>query len=460
MEARMSTITDLRPVHDLQTDVLVVGGGAAGVAAAVTAARQGLRVTLVERYGFCGGGAVAGMSGTVCGLYGASDGDAQPEQVVHGFAAEFVGLLEQRNGLTAPVRYGKTFTRVHDPLVWREAADHVLQQADVQVLLHTVVTEVLMDGNERIAGVMAYCKQGKLRIHASLTIDASGDADIVAMAGLPFTMGQDGNVQNPTMIFRMQGIDVQKFLREYGPDSIMNEAISTLIRSSHGSGKYFLPRAKVFLFPTPRAGELLCNATRIIGRDGRELNPMIEKDLVEAEILGREQARDYARFFRDHLIGCEHGYLNDTGVQVGIRETRQATGVYTLTNDDVINARKFKTGIACSPWPIELHSGEKPRLVWLIDDFYEIPFECFVPVKGESLLIAGRCLSAQHEAMASARVTAQCFSYGQAVGHAAAIAVRGKIAARTVSGIDLREVLRRDGACFGSGAQEMAAVPS
>jgi len=454
----MATVVDARPMRDMRCDVLVVGGGAAGVAAAVTCARQGIRVTLVERYGFCGGGAVAGLSGTVCGLYLASEGDNRPEQVVHGFGAEFVRRLEQRDGLTPPVRYGKTFTRVHDPLVWREVADAMLRDSGVQVFLHTVVTDVLLEDAERVSGVLAYNKQGKIRIEADLTIDASGDADVVAMAGLPYTIGQNGSVQNPTMIFRLQGVNVERFLQKYGLDSIMGEEVSALIREANATKEYVLPRAKVFLFPTPRDNELLCNATRIVGRDGRELNPMIAEDLVEAEIEGRAQVRQYARFFRAHVTGCELSYVNDTGVQVGIRQSRQVKGVYTLANEDVTRARKFGTGIARSPWPIELHSGEKPRLVWTLDDFYEIPYECFVPATGEGLLVAGRCLSAEHEAMASARVTAQCFSYGHAVGHAAAIAVRERTMPRRIPGAYLRDVLNRDGA--GLGMSKMASVPA
>src|SRR5271169_3504321 len=114
----MVRVADCRPRWRINSDVAVAGGGAAGIAAAVTAARQGLSVILVERYGFCGGGAVAGLSGTVCGMYLASDGDNKPVQVVQGFAAEFLRLLEQRGGVTPPVRYGKTYTLVHDPLVW------------------------------------------------------------------------------------------------------------------------------------------------------------------------------------------------------------------------------------------------------------------------------------------------------------------------------------------------------
>ena len=442
--------TDHRPTTRLDTDVLVVGGGAAGVAAAVIAARRGLRVMLLERYGFCGGGAVAGLSGTVCGLYEASEDDsAPPRQVVFGFAQEFIDRLAGHDGVTGPVRYGKTFTRVHDPMAWREAADELLQEAGVRVLLHTLVTDVLMEGDERIAGVLAFSKQGKLDVRATITIDASGDADVAAMAGLPTVVGKDGQVQNPTMMFRLQGVDVERFLAAHGPDSIMGEPVARRIAELNASGRLSLPRAKIFLFPTPRPGELLCNATRIVGRDGRELNPLVAQDLTDAEVEGRRQVRQYEQFIRDHIAGCEHSRLNDTGVQVGVRQTRQLGGVYTLRNDDVLTAARFPTGVARCPWPIELHSGEKPRLTWLFGDSYEVPYECFVPQRGESLLVAGRCLAAEHEAMASARVTAQCFSYGHAIGHAAALAVTERMSPRSVSGRDVRNLLNRDGAQLG-----------
>jgi glycine/D-amino acid oxidase-like deaminating enzyme len=438
---------DLRPTTRLDCDVLVVGAGAAGVAAATTAARQGLDVVVVERYGFCGGGAVAGLSGTVCGLYEASeDPHSRPKQVVFGFADEFVRLLVTKGGVTGPVRYGKTYTRVHEPHVWREAGDFMLVQAGVRVLLHTHVTEVLVDGGERIAGVVATSKQGRIDIRAKLTIDASGDADVAAMAGLPTFIGDRGKVQNPTMIFRLLGVDVPRFQAARGPDSIMGEETSKTIQRLHAAKTYNLPRAKIFLFETPRPNELLCNATRIIGPDGRELNPLLVADITDAEIEGRKQVREYERFIRDHVAGCENAWLNDTGVQVGVRQTRQIDGVKMLTNADIVAKARFGSGVARCPWPIELHSGEKPKLVWLYDDYYEVPYECFVPRRGESLLMAGRCLSAEHEAMASARVTAQCFSYGHAIGHAAALAVKEGLAARDILGGDVRALLNRDGA--------------
>ncbi|HSO06222.1 MAG TPA: FAD-dependent oxidoreductase [Pelomicrobium sp.] len=435
---------DLREGLRVEADVVVAGGGAAGVAAAVTAARQGLRVALVERYGFCGGGAVAGMSGTICGLYLARDGDAGPEQVVFGFADEFLRLLAARGGITPAVRYGKTWTHVHDPLVWREAADHLLREAGVHVFLHSTVTDVLLEG-DRAQGLIAYNKQGKLEIRAKVTIDASGDADLVAMAGWPSFVGDGGRVQNPTMIFRLGGVDTARFLQAYGADTIMPEQVSELLRRHHGQG-YTLPRAKIWLFTTPRPGELLCNCTRVIGPDGRELNTLYAADFTDAEIEGRRQVREYARFFRDHLAGCEASFVNDTGVQVGVRQTRQARGTALLANEDVVAARKFADGIARSPWPIELHAGQRPRVEWILDDFYEVPYGCFVPQTGDGLLLAGRCLSAQHEAVASARVTAQCFSYGHAMGHAAAMCIADRCEPRQLSGTDVRARVSRDGA--------------
>ncbi len=439
-------IRDARSETILRTDVLVAGAGAAGVAAATTAARQGCSVVVVERHGFAGGAAVAGLSGTVCGLYSATNAPGRkPEQIVFGFADEFVRLLRSKGGLTDAVVYGHTLTYVHDPLAWREAGDHLLTGAGVTILFHADIVSVLAEG-DRIEGVIASSRGERLRIEAKVTIDATGDAALVAMAGLPFTVGDDGRVQNPTMIFRLTGVDVPRFLAAYGEDSIMPAAVSEAIAAAHKAGTHTLPRTKIFLFPTPRAGELLCNCTRLIGADGRELNPLNPRDLAEAEIAGRRQVREYARFFRERLEGCEASYVNDTGVEVGVRQTRQIAGVGRLTNADVIAARKPATGIARSAWPIELHSGEKPKLHWILDDYYEVPFEAFVPVRGEGLLAAGRCLSAEHEAMASARVTAQCFSYGHAIGHAAAMSAKGNMPARAISPADVRDALNRDGA--------------
>jgi hypothetical protein len=438
---------DRRSVESLKTDVLVVGGGAAGLAAACTAARQGLKVTLLERYGFCGGAAVAGLSGTVCGLYLARpEAAGKPEKIVFGFVDDFIATMKRRQGLTGPMRYGDTWTRVHEPLVWREAADELLEASGVRVLYHSTVIGAFTDGGERIEGVRAYTKQGAIDIHATVTIDASGDADVFAMAGLGTIVGSHGRVQNPTMIFRLTNVDVERFRSAYGLDSILPITISQAIVEANASGRFKLPRAKIFLFSTPRANELLCNCTRVIGRDGRELHPLSATDLSEAEVQGRLQVREYAAFFREQVAGCEVADVLDTGVQVGVRQSRQIVGRDRLANSDVETARKRADSIARSPWPIELHSGEKPRLSWIYEDYYDVPLDCFIPKRGESILATGRCLSAEHEAMASARVTAQCFGYGHAIGHAAALVAKEGISTQALSAGDIRLLMNKEGA--------------
>ncbi|MGO4839220.1 FAD-dependent oxidoreductase, partial [Rhizobiaceae sp. 2RAB30] len=161
----------------------------------------------------------------------------------------------------------------------------------------------------------------------------------------------------------------------------------------------------------------------LAGRDGRMLNVVDPVDFTEAEILGRRQVREYARFLADRIPGCAASYVVDTGVEAGIRQTRSIVGLERLANDDVVGGRKRADGICRVPWPIELHSGDKPKLHWLLDDYYEVPFRALVPERGENIIVAGRCLSAEHEALASARVTAQCFEYGNAAATAAVISI-------------------------------------
>ena len=380
-------------------------------------------------------------------MYEASDKlQNKPKQAVFGFTDEFAKMLEQKGGLTEPIAYGKTFTRVHDPLVWKETADVFLQNKNITTIYHAVVIKTLVEGNDKIEGVQVWSKQGTFNIKSKITIDASGDADVIAMAGLPNFIGDKGKVQNPTMIFKISGVDIETFTQTYGLNSIMPQEVTDLIIKMNKDNRYKLPRAKIWLFSTTKPNELLCNCTRIIGEDGRELNSLYYKDFTEAETQGRKQIREYAKFFKENLKGCEKSFVTDTGTQVGIRQTRQVDGVYKLKNSDVINGKKFKDGIARSPWPIELHSGNKPKVEWLLDDVYEVPLNCFIPKNGEGIIAAGRCLSAEHEAVASARVTAQCFSYGHAVGHAASISIKENMLLRDIKGENVREILNKEGA--------------
>jgi hypothetical protein len=428
-------------------DILVVGGGASGVAAATVAAESGKSVLLIEKYGFCGGAAVAGMSGTICGLYLASETRNKPEQVVFGFAERFRAAVARRGGLTEPQVYGKTFTVTHDPLVWRETADGFLEEAGVKVLYHTVVIGVLKDG-DAFRGVVIESKAGRSTIRASRIIDASGDAAVVARGGYRYTFGDQGRVQNPTMFFRLGGVDMEAFLGYWGQDTISPPKVVQAIEVANRSGLYDLPRNKIWIFPTTRPNELMVNATRLSGRDGRMLNVVDPADFTEAEISGRRQVREYARFLADNVDGCGASYVVDTGVEAGIRQTRSIVGLDRLSNEDVVACRKRTDGICRVPWPIELHSGDKPKLHWLLDDYYEVPMRALVPERGENIIVAGRCLSAEHEALASARVTAQCFEYGHAAARAAVISIDENQPFSSVSSEQVRAQMARQGSAL------------
>lgn len=421
-------------------DVLVIGAGAAGVAAATVAAEQGLDTLVVESYGFPGGAAVAGLSGTICGLFaGNSSPRTTPtEQLVHGFAERFRQGLESRGGVTPPQIYGQTMTVTHDPLVWRHVGDRLLERSGARILYHTSVIATIVDGNA-VHGVIVSSKAGLAQLRAKRIIDASGDATVISRGGFETFVGDKGAVQNPTMIFRIANVDVPRFTDFWGPDTISAQHVVDLLIAAEAEHDLDLPRKKIWLFPTTRPGELLVNATRLSGPGDRPLNPLDPEDHTIAEIRGRDQVEEYARFLKQFIPGCEDAYVVDTGVEAGIRQTRSIVAVDRLTNDDVVSTRKNPTGIARSAWPIELHSASAPKLHWLIDDFYEIPFGTMVPREAENIIVAGRCIDAEHEALASARVTAQCFELGQAAALSTVQSLKDDRRYRDIAGESIRE---------------------
>ena len=433
------------PIYD-NVDVLVAGGGPAGVAAAETAARFGMKTLLIDDHGFLGGQAVAGYSGTICGMFYNSDNaaDEGPKQCVYGWTEKFYEAMKARDGVTEPQLYGKTYLIPHDPQIWKEVAETLVLSAGAKILYHVTITGVIMD-DDVFKGVVINTKNGYAQILAKRIIDATGDADVIYRAGLEYTLGDHGSIQNPTMIFRLAGVNITRFKEYWGEDTISPDKISAKIQEANKLGGG-LPRAKVWVYHTTRPGELFMNVTAIYGEDGRALNVLDPDDHSEAERVARKQVRAYERFFRENIPGCENSYVNDFSSEVGIRQTRSIVGVKTLHNDDVANATKYPDGIARCPWPIELHNAEKPYMFWLIDDYYEIPYGALVPAVGENLIVAGRDLSAEHQALASSRVTAQCFQYGHAAAIASIMSIKGNISFRNIKGEDVRCKLNEDGA--------------
>lgn len=405
-------------LDEREYDVIVVGGGAGGIAAASTSARLGRKTLLIEKNGFLGGAAVAGLSGTLCGMYTSSK-EKKAEQIVFGFCDEFVGEMKKVGGVTPPQKYGNTFVVTHDPLKYKMISEQMVLDSGAEILLHACMIAAFQE-NGCVKSVIVNTKSGYLRCNARQFIDASGDGDLAFRSGFAYTVGDHGKIQNPTMIFRMGNVDLKKLKLFWGEDTLSPAIVTDQLREARLWGMD-LPREKVWIFPMPNGHEVLMNTTRIVGADSRELNVLNEIDYSEAEIEGRKQQADYARFFRENIEGFETAYTVDTGCEVRVRQTRSITGIEKLTNNDVIQCAKPGNGIVKSCWPIELHSGEKPKVHWLLDDYYTVPMGALVPIDSQNLVVCGRCLCAEHEALASARVTAQCFEYGKA---AANIAVK------------------------------------
>jgi len=416
-------------------DVCIVGGGAAGLAAAVGAARVGLKVLLIEKYGFCGGATVAGLSGTICGLHSSGK---DLHQIVFGFAGEFYDSLKAQGGASAdPVPFGHTALVPHDSFVWKAVADHFLKETGVEVLFHTSFLKAYGDADGKLETILVRGMEGLFAIRARCFVDASGDAELVHSLGGSTTLGRSGVVQAPTMIFRVGNVDMKAFLR-LDPEEICEQ-----VRAAARSG-YSLPRHHVYLFPMPSGREVLCNMTRITYPDGSTPLGISSCDMTFAEMEGRRQAREYARFLKDKLPAFARSYLVDTGTQVGIRQSRSIVGKVVLQNKDVLAGRKWKGAATFSAWPIEVHEGDALKIAYLDNGTYDIPFETLIPTIGTNLLVAGRCLSAEHEALASARVTAQCLGMGYAAGAATGLMLKENLSSQEISGVEVTDWMKEN----------------
>lgn len=416
-------------------DVLVVGGGSAGCAAAAAAARTGARVLLVERYGFLGG-IGAGVLDTFYGFYT----PGVNKKVVGGIGDEVVDALTKQDAAFIRANtYGAGGGVTYCPETLKMVWDDLCHLAGVNVLLHSYCTDVVISGDNRsVVGALLTGKAGLMRVDARQVVDATGDADVCARAGAAYDVaGENAPAQALTTTFRVAGVDTEQ------ARSFPKEQLFRLMREAAASGDYNLPRLEGSIHRTPVEGMALANMTRLEGYD-----PLDPVSLTRAEVDGRSQVRAYVRFLRDRVPGYGDCRLAAMSTQVGVRESRRVHGDYQLTVDDVLSARKFPDVIAQCGAPVEDHTGGSDTTWAYIPDcgVYDVPFRCLSPRGLDNVLVAGRCLSATHEAHASCRSIAQCMAMGQAAGTAAAMAAGEDVAPRALKLSDLQDHLMRDGA--------------
>jgi 2-polyprenyl-6-methoxyphenol hydroxylase-like FAD-dependent oxidoreductase len=386
-------------------DVVVVGGGSAGVGAAVGAAQSGAKVCLVERYPFLGGAATISSVLSYCGFF-----DQNREAVVGGVGGLLLDRLRAK-GAYEEITFkwsGNTVVMI-DPEFTKVALDGLIRDAGVTPLLHGQVTGAGVSGN-RVDHVVVSQHGSAHEIEAAAFVDASGDGDLLALAGASVSVVPPSSRQAATLGMRIGGVAPDAVISS----DLMREAVARfnathdarLIRD-HG------PAARL-----PLTGEITMQIV------DQHVDALDIEDLTRAETAAREQAWQYLEAFRDHMPGWEDAYLVGTGPQIGIRESRHLVGRTTLTRDDVISARRQPEAVvARCGWPIEEHEGiGKTRYTPIAGkSFYDIPLDALRSLDRSNLWAAGRLLSADGDAFCSARVMGTAFATGHAAGVAAAL---------------------------------------
>ncbi len=453
-------------------DVVVIGGGPAGSVAAIAAAREGARVACIERYGFLGGTLTAAMVAPIMGFHaGPANGSSEPRQVVAGIPQEIVSRMQALGASPGHVPDPVDFCHSVTPFEY-EGLKRVLLElaadAGVDLWLHSVFLEARASAG-RVEAARVWQKDGIKEIRAPIFIDASGDGDLSVSAGAAAEVGrpEDQRPQPMTMMMRIGGVawnDVMDYLERH-PDEIQHgqgiheridvqwlralpsrgfAGFGTLVREARERGQWTIPRDRLLIFEGTRPGEAVVNTTRVLNRLG-----ILGEDLARAEVEGRRQAYAVVDFLKAHVPGFSGTYLLEMPTQIGVRETRRIVGDYMLRADDIVGARKFEDAIACGAYPIDIHDPASARLVTKRvpeGEYYTIPYRCLLPRGGENWLVAGRCISATHEAFAAFRVSAIVMAIAQAAGTAAAMAVRDGTSPREVDPRTLRQTLQARGA--------------
>lgn len=420
-------------------DVCVAGGGPAGLGAALAAARQGATVCLLERHAFLGGNFTAASVGSVCGLY-VGNGGGGFDYVTRGLAEEVAEALKAAGRAVGPIPFQGSAVLLYVPWAAKRLFDHlVTAEPRITLFLHALVSDVVTaDGD--IAAVIVATKRGPQAVRAKAFVDATGDADLVAFAQGRWVLGEPGFRQHASM----------QFLLEHADDAVaLSEGIAALKPAIEKHGAH-LSRDGGALIPTFRPGEFVGAMTRVRAPDGGPLDVTRLDHATWGELEGRRLAEEAAAFVTAHVPGFADAFLADTAPNLGVRETRRVVGDYVLTGDDVAGCARFDDAVAAGAWPREYHvAGRTTEYVHLPEGgYYQVPLRSLRPTGIGNLWVAGRCVSADHDALASLRVMAPSMALGQAAGTAAVLESRGEV--------DVAEVqasLRQQGAFLGGEQQ-------
>ncbi|OQB16010.1 MAG: anaerobic glycerol-3-phosphate dehydrogenase subunit B [Firmicutes bacterium ADurb.Bin193] len=410
-------------------DVIVVGGGFTGVAAAIAASREGAKALIVERYGFLGGAATNSLVNPFMPYFTEINGERQ--LVNAGLFKTMIHRLHELCGMSEDL---STFNEEILKLV----LDRMVRENNVDVLFHSYMIDAKREGNE-VKSIVIANKSGKTTLSAKYFIDATGDADLAALLRCPFTLGRDSDnlCQPMTLCFRIGNIDMEKF------KAVRND-INTLYKQFRAEGKIKNPRQDVLLFPHMLDGVLHFNTTRIIKK-----NPLNALDITAAEMDAREQVYELYLFLKNNIQGFENSILLMSAPQIGVRESRKIEGEYKISADELMSCKKFTDSIARGNYGIDIHNPEgtgTKRTHVPEGDYYTIPYRALVPKGMLNLLVAGRCISSTHEAQSAYRIMPICCCIGEGAGVAVGVALKDNVPTRDVSVKKVRGLLKQYGA--------------
>ncbi|HWM45280.1 MAG TPA: FAD-dependent oxidoreductase [Xanthobacteraceae bacterium] len=426
-------------------EVVVLGGGPAGIAAALAAGRTGRSTLLIERYGFLGGaGTAAGLS-TFCGLH--SNIYGEHKLTARGLVVEILDRLAAMDALSKPHLsvQQRIQAQAYDISAYKIVCDEMMAAANVTVLYHAFGSAVQMRSDTEIEALFVETKEGRVAVRGRIFIDGSGDGDLAAWAGAPYEIGDgQGGMLYPSTMFRINGVDPQKAGSAW-------EKIPVLMEEAEKKGRKF-PRKKPIVRPQPNPIEWRANLTQIKNPDGSAVSGIDARQLSYGEVQGRRQCWDVFEFIKEVTPGFEKAYIVEIAPQIGIRETRRVRGDYMLTVEDILECRDFSDSIGVNGWPVEAHEFGDVRFVFAAmgsRGFNQIPYRIILPQKIENLFVTGRCASMTHEAQSSARVSGPCFIMGEAAGIAADLALSAGVAPRKVDVAALQKKLEAAGAFLG-----------
>ena len=416
-------------------DVLIIGAGVSGIAAAVSAARRGSRVILAENYGFLGGLATSAWVGTIAGAYFiTSNGEVRFAN--EGFVKEFVEELRRNDGLGEIASHNDAVYIPYSPVIFKIVCDNfITSEPNIFLMLHSQLINVTVR-EKRISSVTVHTKSGMAELQGEISVDCTGDAALSLMAGVP--MQKSRELQYPSTMFIVNHVDIEK-AKASGPGKL-----SKIMLHASMYGNLKIPRLNGFFFETGRPGEVIISMTGIFGRENKILDINDPEDLTYAELEGRRQSLICFDLLKRQMPGFESSYLSEIAPQLGIRENRRIEGHYLLSRKDILSGRTFRDGVAWGAWPIELHT-EEGKIDWVPlkkGVRYQIPYRCLRPQKIENLLVAGRCISASHEAMGSCRVIGTCLAMGQSAGIIASELASKRLSTSQLCGKHLKNIMQ------------------